>query len=206
MAAWKSELFCTAFNKGQLPAPALPEIVFLGRSNVGKSTLINALLGRRIAKVSSKPGKTRSINFYGVDAGADKFFLVDLPGYGYAACGVQERRSWWRLIEDYFGQKRKISYAVHLVDFRHGPLAKDRELTEWLDGREVPRLVVFTKGDKISPGKRRAQYNALLRAGIDSLLPPFVTCGVNDAEMQKLREGIIEALREMIRLDKAEAE
>ena len=70
----------------------------------------------------------------------------------------------------------------------------------------MPRLVVFTKGDKISPGKRRAQYNALLRAGIDSLLPPFVTCGVNDAEMQKLREGIIEALREMIRLDEAEAE
>ncbi|MCR5336405.1 MAG: ribosome biogenesis GTP-binding protein YihA/YsxC [Synergistes sp.] len=205
MAAWRSELFCTAFNKGQLPPESVPEIVFLGRSNVGKSTLINALLERKIAKVSSKPGKTRSINFYSVKAGSADFYLVDLPGYGYAARGADERRGWWKLINDYFAMRTKISFAVHLVDFRHGPLANDAELTEWLDQMGMPRLVVFTKTDKISPGKRKAQYNAHVRAGIDSVLPPFMTCGVNDASMQKLRDGIIRVMQEMMRLDEAEA-
>ena len=190
MSVWKSELFCTAFNKQQLPPPGPHEIVFVGRSNVGKSTLINALLGRKIAKVSSKPGKTRSINFYNVDAEPHKFSLVDLPGYGYAARGMDERR---------------ISYVVHLIDFRHGPLANDNELNGWLDRMEMPRIVVFTKGDKISPGKRKGQYNTIMRAGIDSILPPFVTSGVNDAEMAKLRDGIEEVLSEMIKLDAQEA-
>lgn len=204
MAHWKSELYCTAFNKGQLPPSERPEIVFVGRSNVGKSTLINALLGRKIAKVSSKPGKTRSINFYHVDSGDRKFSLVDLPGYGYAARGMDERRSWWRFIEEYFAAERSIAYAVHLIDFRHGPLANDNELTAWLDRMDMPRLVVFTKGDKISPGRRRGQYNTIMRGGLDSVLPPFVTSGVNNAEMEKLRVGIIEVLCEMERLDAAE--
>lgn len=204
MANWKSELYCTAFNKEQLPPPAAYEIVFVGRSNVGKSTLINSLLGRRIAKVSSKPGKTRSINFYNVESGTMKFSLVDLPGYGYAARGRDERKSWWKLIDDYFREERPISYVVHLIDFRHGPLANDAELTEWLDGMGMPRLVVFTKGDKISPGRRKGQYNTIMRAGLDSVLPPFITSGVNDAEMEKLRGGIEDVLREMIRLDAME--
>lgn len=205
MAVWKSDLFCTAFNKGQLPPESAPEIVFLGRSNVGKSTLINALLGRKIAKVSSKPGKTRSINFYSVTADNDKFYLVDLPGYGYAARGAEERRAWWKLINDYFAHRSNISFAVHLVDFRHGPLAKDSELTEWLDGMGMPRLVVFTKADKISSGKRKSQYNAHIRGGIESVLPPFMTSGVNDASMQKLRDGIVQIMHEMKKLDDAEA-
>lgn len=205
MSVWKSELFCTAFNRQQLPPPGPYEIVFVGRSNVGKSTLINALLGRRIAKVSSKPGKTRSINFYNVDAKPHKFSLVDLPGYGYAVRGLDERRSWWKLIDDYFSHDRPISYVVHLIDFRHGPLANDNELTAWLDRMEMPRIVVFTKGDKISHGKRKGQYNTIMRGGIDSVLPPFITCGVNDGEMAKLRDGIEEVLSEMIKLDAQEA-
>ena len=204
MSAWKSELFCTAFNKEQIPPESLPEVVFLGRSNVGKSTLINALLAKKLAKVSSKPGKTRSINFYSVTDDSCSFYLVDLPGYGYAARSADERRSWWRLINDYFAMRTKISFAVHLVDFRHGPLANDAELTKWLDSREMVRLVVFTKADKISPGKRKAQYNAFVRTGIDSVLPPFMTCGVNDISMQKLRDGIIRVIQEMTRLDEAE--
>ena len=93
MCAWKSELYCTAFNKQQLPPSNRPEIVFVGRSNVGKSTLINALLARKIAKVSSSPGKTRSINFYNVEAEGRLFSLVDIPGYGYAARGHGERQA-----------------------------------------------------------------------------------------------------------------
>ena len=205
MAAWKSELFCTAFNKQQLPPAELDEIVFLGRSIVGKSTLMNALLGKKIAKVSSKPGKTRSINFYNVDAGQVKFSLVDIPGYGYAARGMDERKSWWKLIEDYFSADRAISFVVHLIDFRHGPLANDQELIAWLDHMNMPRIVVFTKGDKISPGKRKAQYNAIMREGLDSVLPPFITSGKNDAEMGKLRTGIEDVLAEMKKLDALDA-
>ena len=204
MTPWRSELYCTAFNKAQLPPSEFPEVVFVGRSNVGKSTLINSLLGRKIAKVSSQPGKTRSINFYNVESGNDKFSLVDLPGYGYAARGKDERRQWWKLIDDYFAQERQISYVVHLIDFRHGPLSNDKELTAWLDSMDMPRLIVFTKGDKISSGKRKAQYNAIMREGIDSLLPPFITSGVNNAEAQRLREGIIDALREIKKLDEQE--
>ena len=205
MTAWRSELYCTAFTKEQIPAPESNEIVFVGRSNVGKSTLINSLLSKKIAKVSSKPGKTRSINFYKVSTGNEDFTLVDIPGYGYAARGLDERRTWWRLIEDYFNSERPISYVIHLMDFRHGPLGNDDELTGWLDGMDMPRLVVFTKGDKISPGKRKGLYQQYMRAGLDSILPPYITSGTNDKEMQALREGIINIIKEITKLDQIEA-
>lgn len=204
MTVWKSELYCTAFTKHQIPEPRNSEIVFVGRSNVGKSTLINSLLERKIAKVSSKPGKTRSINFYSVMTGDEDFTLVDIPGYGYAARGMDERRTWWRLIEDYFASDRPISFVIHLMDFRHGPLPNDNELTAWLDQMDIPRLVVFTKGDKISPGKRKGLYQQYMRAGLDSILPPFITSGINDKEMSALREGIKDILKEIAKLDRME--
>ena len=204
MADWNSELYCTAFTKDQIPAPQNNEIVFVGRSNVGKSTLINSLLERKIAKVSSKPGKTRSINFYSVMTGDEDFTLVDIPGYGYAARGMDERRTWWRLIEDYFASDRPISFVLHLIDFRHGPLPNDNELTAWLDQMDIPRLVVFTKGDKISPGKRKGLYQQYMRAGLNSILPPFITSGTNDKEMSALREGIKDILKEIAKLDRME--
>lgn len=204
MTVWKSELYCTAFTKQQIPEPRNSEIVFVGRSNVGKSTLINSLLERKIAKVSSKPGKTRSINFYSVMTGDEDFTLVDIPGYGYAARGMDERRTWWRLIEDYFASDRPISFVIHLMDFRHGPLPNDNELTAWLDQMDIPRLVVFTKGDKISPGKRKGLYQQYMRAGLDSILPPFITSGINDKEMSALREGIKDILKEIAKLDRME--
>ena len=204
MTVWKSELYCTAFTKQQIPEPGNSEIVFVGRSNVGKSTLINSLLEKKIAKVSSKPGKTRSINFYSVMTGDEDFTLVDIPGYGYAARGMDERRTWWRLIEDYFASDRPISFVIHLMDFRHGPLANDNELTAWLDQMDIPRLVVFTKGDKISPGKRKGLYQQYMRAGLNSILPPFITSGTNDKEMSALREGIKDILKEIAKLDRME--
>lgn len=203
LSHWKSELFCTAFNLGQIPPAKDYEIVFVGRSNVGKSTLINALLGRKIAKVSAKPGKTRSINFYNVHT-EPAFSLVDLPGYGYAQRGKDERKSWWKLIDSYFELHRPISFVMHLMDFRHGPLANDNELTSWLDSMNMPRLVVFTKGDKISRGKQRGLYQQYMKAGIDSVLPPFITNGKNDVEMEKVRQGILQILDEMIKLDQLE--
>lgn len=202
MSTWQSELFCTAFNKQQLPPPEIPEIVFVGRSNVGKSSLINLLLGKKIAKVSSKPGKTRSINFYKITTSEGmEFNLVDIPGYGYAKRGFAERSSWWKLIEDYFNEDRDISYVVHLIDFRHGPLANDYELIEWLDSMNMPRLVVFTKGDKISQGRKKGFYQGHMNKGIVSVLPPFITSSINDKESASLRGGIVDVLNEMQKLD-----
>ena len=195
MTAWKSELLCTAFNAAQLQQQRGPEVALLGRSNVGKSTLINALLARKLAKVSSKPGKTRSINFYEVSSGG--FFLVDLPGYGYAARGKDERQAWWRLINEYFGTERDIAFVVHLVDFRHGPLANDGELTAWLDGMDMPRLVVFTKGDKISRGRGKVMYDKYVGDGLVSIAPPVVTSGKNDAEAERLRRLVIQIIHEL---------
>ena len=204
MASWKSELYCTAFTTQQIPPTESKEIVFVGRSNVGKSTLINALLGKKIAKISSKPGKTRSINFYKVSTEEDNFTLVDIPGYGYAARGLDERKAWWKLIEDYFNSGRPISFVIHLMDFRHGPLANDNELTAWLDDINMQRLVVFTKGDKISPGKTRGLYQQYVRADLESILPPFITSGANDREMEMLRKGIRDIIREIEKMNQAE--
>lgn len=202
MTQWQSDLLCTAFNRGQLPEPELPEIAFVGRSNVGKSTLINALLARKIAKVSSKPGKTRSLNFYRVKPAQDgaAFYLVDLPGYGYAARSREERREWWRFVNDYFSQRRTIIFVVHLIDFRHGPLANDDELIAWLDAMDMPRLAAFTKGDKVPKGRRRGMYAKYMNAGLRSVAPPPITEGKNDMEMDGLRSLIVQIIQELGRL------
>jgi GTP-binding protein len=205
---WTSETICTAFNLSQLPAPSLPEVVFVGRSNVGKSTLINALLNRlnkKVAYVSSKPGKTRSLNFYRISVAGDKagdesFCLVDMPGYGYAARSRGEREDWWRLVDGYFRAARDISFAVHLMDFRHGPQAADHELTAWMDALDLPRLVVFTKGDKAPRGQVKTLYQRYVGAGLASVTPPPVTSGRNDAVMEELRATILKIIDELKKL------
>ena len=205
MTHWHHELLCTAWNKDQLPPPTLEEVAFAGRSNVGKSTLINALLNRtskKIAKVSSTPGKTRSLNFYRVETPAKECFcLVDLPGYGFAARGPSERRSWGKLIEDYFtASGRSISFVIQLIDFRHGPLENDEELISWLDAIDMPRLIVFTKGDKVPKGRRRGLYSQYLAAGLESIAPPFITSGKNDDEVERMRTAIPEIMKELSRI------
>ncbi|MDR1885992.1 MAG: ribosome biogenesis GTP-binding protein YihA/YsxC [Synergistaceae bacterium] len=205
MTHWRAELVCTAFEMKQMPEPLMPEVAIAGRSNVGKSTLINALLNRtssRIAHVSSKPGKTRSLNFYRIDPGdgAPQFMVVDLPGYGYAARSADEREGWLRLVNGYFGSGRDIPFVIHLMDFRHGPLAADAELTAWLDAMDMPRLVVFTKGDKAPKSRARSMYLNYLRGGLVSVSPPLVTAGKNDAEAERLREAIPRIIKEVSRL------
>ena len=196
MIHWKSETVCTAWKGSELPEPELPEVVLLGRSNVGKSTLINALLNRtskKVAYVSSKPGKTRSANFFRIGApgdGVNKFFLVDMPGYGYASRGGDERAGWWRLVNDYFSGGRDTSFVIHLVDFRHGFLPGDEQLTAWLDGLDMPRLVVFTKGDKIPRGRAKVLYNQYAARGMVSIIPPVITYGKNDEAADYLRTQI----------------
>ena len=149
---WQAELLSTSFSIAQFPEHDLPEIAIAGRSNVGKSSLLNTLVNRKIAHVASKPGKTRSINFYRI-RGSVPFVLVDLPGYGYAARSKTELKKWGQLIEAYLTRRAQLSLVISLVDFRHGLLENDRLLQEWISLQEIPVQIVFTKIDKISRGK-----------------------------------------------------
>jgi GTP-binding protein len=137
--------------RAQFPKTAQPEVVFLGRSNVGKSSLINKLCNRRsLARVSQTPGKTREINYYLLNK---KFFFVDLPGYGYAKVPEQMRASWGKLIEYYLQKRKQIRLAIQVVDARHGLTELDKMMVDWLEYYEIPYLVVLTKADKIARSK-----------------------------------------------------
>ena len=151
------------------PVPGdLPQVAFSGRSNVGKSSLINVLLKRtrkKLAHVSGTPGKTRSLNFYLVN---DRFFLVDLPGFGFARVSSRVRRSWKALVENYLVGEPKLRGVVHLVDARHDPTITDLEMVEFLAEKGLPTLVVLTKMDKLKRiAKERTVTVAVERLNID---------------------------------------
>lgn len=142
----------TAVRPDQYPERILPAITFLGRSNVGKSSLINTLTNRKkLARTSGQPGKTRTINFYDIDGA---WYLVDLPGYGFAKVSRDERNNWKRMIEQYMNKYEGDIFYLLLVDIRHAPSAKDVEMWNWLVGRGEACGVVATKADKISRGAR----------------------------------------------------
>ncbi|MCL2010070.1 MAG: ribosome biogenesis GTP-binding protein YihA/YsxC [Synergistaceae bacterium] len=196
--SWKVSLEATAFNSGQFPPEGLPEIAMAGRSNVGKSTLVNAILGTKLAHVGRTPGKTRSVNFYLVDAGAVSFRLVDLPGYGYAKSGKAERRAWSQLTSSYVENRGSLVLVCHLADFRHGLTANDRALQEWLSARRKPFMVLFTKADKISRGKRRALLQEYVRDGLSSIDIPIVTSGEDRSGVEEARtfmQGVVDAIK-----------
>ena len=134
----------------QIPACTMPEVVFSGRSNVGKSSLINKILSRKaLARVSSQPGKTITINFYKADTAR----LVDLPGYGYAKTSFKERNRWGKMIEEYFAAGRDIRLVVQLVDMRHAPTQDDMQMFDYLYQMEIPFIVALTKSDKLNKGE-----------------------------------------------------
>jgi GTP-binding protein len=146
-----AEFILSASSPWQFPPPTLPEIAFAGRSNVGKSTLINSLLNRKkLVKTSSTPGKTQLINFFNIN---DKFHFVDLPGYGFAKVPENVRKQWQRLIESYLQERESLRNVVLIVDSRHGPTMQDRQLKEWLDYYERPVLIVASKVDKLKRGQ-----------------------------------------------------
>lgn len=154
----------SAVQKDQYPETDLPEIVFIGRSNVGKSSLINSLTRvNNLARVSSQPGKTQTINFFEVGLkidgveGRKAFYLVDLPGYGYAKTGKERRKIWSKFIEEYLLHSPRLQFVCQLIDIRHEPMASDVEMLEWLVKNNIPVLIVATKADKI--GKNACQKN-----------------------------------------------
>ncbi len=156
------EFVASAFTVRDFPRESIPEVVLAGRSNVGKSSLINRLANvKGIARTSSTPGKTRSINFYKFDR---TFFLVDLPGFGYARVDKGATIEWKRLIENYFRDRSSVSLVIHLVDSRIPPTKLDMALTDWMEFLEAPRLIVATKADKLSGNKKAAQQRAISNA------------------------------------------
>ncbi len=147
MKVRQAEFVTSAVRPEQYPGDKRPEIAFVGRSNVGKSTLLNILLNRRgLAKTSKKPGKTRLINFFDVNG---EIYFVDLPGYGFAKVSKKERMSWERSITEYITGREQLRLVMHLVDARHKPNDADRALLDMLDEAEVPALIVATKADKL---------------------------------------------------------
>jgi GTP-binding protein len=177
------------------PLPGdLPQVAFSGRSNVGKSSLINTLLGRtrkKVAHVSSKPGKTRMLNFFRVN---DRFFLVDLPGFGYAKAPGPVREGWKRLVEWYLARPEGLFGVVHLVDGRHPPFPVDQEMMEYLGELGVPALVVLTKMDRVPKGKRRKTlHRAAEELGLDlEQLLAF------SSKTREGREALLAALDELL--------
>ncbi len=148
----KVELSNTVRDKLDLPPLRLPEIALIGRSNVGKSSLINVLVNRRkLAYTSGTPGKTRGVHFYNVD---ERFFIVDLPGYGYARASQEQQRAWGELVETYLEQRKGHALLLQLVDLRHAPSKDDLQMAAWIRHYSLPYRVVATKADKVGRGKR----------------------------------------------------
>jgi GTP-binding protein len=155
-----AEFIISAASPTQFPKTQYPEIAFAGRSNVGKSSLLNTLVGRKsLAKTSSTPGKTQQINFFRLN---DRFQFVDLPGYGYAKVARTEREAWARLIETYLVKREQLKLVVALSDIRHDPPQLDQEMFAWLDALGRDYLIVLTKYDKVSPAQAQKRKEQLL--------------------------------------------
>jgi len=172
----------------QLPAPSLPEVAFVGRSNVGKSSLVNRVLGRRsVARTSGTPGKTREINFFRVD---DRFLLVDLPGFGYARVSRSERERWQRLIGRYVLERPSLRVVFQLIDSRHDPTALDRELMVLMRESPAEHVVLLTKADKLSGNERARSISrtkkALEAAGLEK--PVVLTSAVDGRGRDQILE------------------
>lgn len=166
MKITSAEYIKAAVKPDHFPAPALPEIAFAGRSNVGKSSLINALVRRkRLAQTSATPGKTRLIHFYDVN---HRFCFVDLPGYGYARVSAEVRKSWRPMVEGYLKGRPNLVLVVVILDIRRDPSGDDVALAEWLSHHGIRHLFVLTKADKLSGNERRKRRQSIgARLGLD---------------------------------------
>ncbi len=191
---WKiADFELTAALATQLPPDDLPEVVFSGRSNVGKSSLINRVLERRgLARTSATPGKTASINFYRLES----MRMVDLPGYGYAKVSDAERKRWNALIQGYFDADRDLRLVLQLVDMRHAPSKEDRQMINYFVEAGIPFVVVMTKADKLNKTERAARETAMQAEFADFegiLTVPFSSVtGEGVATLREILESVTE--------------
>ena len=165
----KAEFIVSSASPETFPSDGLPEVAFLGRSNVGKSSLLNALVGRKgLAFTSNTPGRTQTINFYRID---DAFYFVDLPGYGYARVPAQQKSRWQGLIEQYLRKRENLKLSCLVLDARRGWMAPDRDLKQWLEHHGRPYLVIATKIDKLNQSEAEHGLRAIREEGIEPV--PF---------------------------------
>ena len=171
MKITSAEFIKSAFNQSHWTTDGLPEIAFLGRSNVGKSSLLNSLLLRKgLARTSNTPGRTQSINFFLVN---EKFYFTDLPGYGYARVSKTMRADWGVMAEEYLAEREELALSIQLIDSRHLPSELDQQLNEWLKFHQKKHIIVATKADKLSSNKLQKSLKEIEKALPDSKIIAF---------------------------------
>jgi GTP-binding protein len=187
----QAEFVTSSARADQCPKPDKPEYAFIGRSNVGKSSLINSLTGRKkLAKVSGSPGKTITINHFAIDG---SWYLVDLPGYGYAKRSKSERAKWQKMIRNYILTRTNLMNVYLLVDLRHEPQKNDLEFMEWLAISQIPFTIVFTKSDKLKISQRNEKisiYKKRLSTDWETLPPMIITSSVDLSGRVEVLESI----------------
>jgi GTP-binding protein len=195
MKVISAEFIKSAFNESHWTTDGLPEISFLGRSNVGKSSLINSLLQRKgLARTSNTPGRTQSINFFLING---HFYFADLPGYGYAKVSKTTRADWGKMAEEYLAERRELVLSVQLIDSRHTPTELDRQLHEWLVYHNKNHVIVATKSDKLSSNK----LNKSLRE-IEAVLQPENEIIAYSSQTGKGREALWQEIGKAVKSEK----
>lgn len=191
-----AEFIKSIYDLRNLPASVLSEFVFVGRSNVGKSSLINTVCSKKtLAKVGSAPGKTRQLNYFLIN---EEYYLVDLPGYGYAKVPEQIRAGWRKLVEDYISERENVNMVFVLIDSRHEPTYLDELMVSWLEYYEIPFAIVLTKSDKISKNKMEKQiYRASKIVNNEDLCRDYIPFSIITGEGKgEIISLISEALEE----------
>lgn len=180
------EFVASVYKNEQVPEPRLSEIAFFGRSNVGKSTLLNKLTGKKIARISSTPGKTQCLNYYLVN---NSFYLVDAPGYGYAKVPEKLKLSWKRFIDAWLKNNERLKLVVQIIDARLTPQNSDLQMAEWLNYHGVPCVIVVNKTDKLTAGQRVKNLKQLHETPVYSslnLIPASAQFGEGKQEILKV--------------------
>jgi GTP-binding protein len=186
-----AEFLKSAFKEADWPRDAKPEIAFLGRSNVGKSSLINSLLAvRGLARTSSTPGRTQALNFFEIN---NQFRFVDFPGFGYARVPKEIKSSWGEMATTFLAMRRQLVLSIHIVDSRHEPTKQDLQLHEWLEESNKPQLTVATKSDKLSNNELRNNLGRIARVlNVDSVMAYSAKSGRGREELWRSIKSAID--------------
>ncbi len=186
-----AEFIKSAFKEADWPRDAKPEIAFLGRSNVGKSSLINSLLSvHGLARTSSTPGRTQALNFFEIN---NQFRFVDFPGFGYARVPKEIKSSWGEMATTFLAMRRQLVLSIHIVDSRHEPTKQDLQLHEWLEESNKPRLTVATKSDKLSNNELRKNLGRIARVlNVDSVMAYSAKSGRGREELWRAIKSAID--------------
>ena len=192
MAFTRARFITSAPGLEDCPPESLPEFCFAGRSNVGKSSLINKITNRkRLARTSNTPGKTQQMNYYEID---ESFYFVDLPGFGYAKVPKKERERWGRDIQNYLLNRNTLELVLHLVDSRHPPSKLDEEFFYWMGSNQKPFAILLTKADKISNNKLKTSFAAIRRVLEEmNIEVPVIPCSAQSGKgIEEIRSLILE--------------